>query len=280
MYIDAVIEVLEGHAETDWLASRLLAHLRRANAYDVGGVQALCSHLRKHEKLESFYHTAMSCPETEKIADEILPFVWMEHEQTGALVVASATCVRIFVFFVKEGELTVTLGYQDSADRKWRDCSGSALPAEWQVFFFSIWTNLVATAYLSSNPKHKIVTFQAPRPERRNKRGTKVLKPARKLVRTVIIDGVERVVTHQGVSYRVHANGWHPRRHKVGEFVRHCASGKTVKVRAHERGDESLGYVPWYDATNSDAQPRPTIRYKVQPDQSFYGDDLALEAGA
>ncbi|MGC2198469.1 MAG: hypothetical protein WA628_27605, partial [Terriglobales bacterium] len=61
-----------------------------------------------------------------------------------------------------------------------------------------------------------------------------------------------------------HAKGWHPRRHKVGEFFRHCASGKVVKVEAHERGDESLGYVPWYDASNSDAQLRPTVRYKVR----------------
>ena len=281
MLIDRFIEVMEQHRSTNQVARKVLAYLQRANAYEVGGVEALASYLQKRDTLVPFLQAALDYPDTGKFADEMLPFIWIEHGESGVLIAGSLTCVRIF-FLEDDGDrVHILCGYRDKSDGYWRYVGGRRMNADSESFFVQPLLRINVIAYLAANPRHKVVALQPSRCERKNKRGTKVLKPARKLVRTIIIDGVERVVTHQGVTYHIHAKGWHPRRHKVGEFSRRCASGKVVKVRAHERGDESLGYVPWYDTTNSEAQPRPTIRYKVQPDKSFYDDDgLFLQTGA
>jgi hypothetical protein len=127
---------------------------------------------------------------------------------------------------------------------------------------------LIITAWLASNPKCKVLTLQSAKPERMNQRKTKIIRPARKQVRTVVIDGIERVYdpATRSMVYKVYHP---PRRHEVMAHSRNLASGRTVLVKAHERGDISKGFVPWYGKSRP-TSPKPSPRFKVVPDASFF----------
>lgn len=275
MLIDNAIEMLEESTTDvpeDTEAKELLTLLKEAQAYDVGGVTALLSHMKKREGLESFLDTVLEHPGTPQSLSEMGPVVWMENIANfsfGCLIAFNEAERRTDAYFVnpqKRGYAKLTCLHHDET---WHYCT-SGEPAGNRVLF--IMQILFTTAYLASNPKNRIVTLQQGRDEKRNKRRTKVLKAKRKHVRTIIIDGVERIPDPaSGVpTYKVHARGWHCRRHKVTEHFRVYPSGKVVKIKGHERGDVAKGYVPWFSGDYFDISPQPKARYKVQPDKTFF----------
>lgn len=108
------------------------------------------------------------------------------------------------------------------------------------------------------------------RPGRRArvKKGKEV-KRALAEIRTIVIDGVEKIFTADGINFRVYARGWHVRRHNVREHERHYASGKVAIVRAFQRGDINLGFV-----SHESRAAQPETRFSVQPDKVFFDTDV------
>lgn len=275
MLIDSAIEMLEESTTDvpeDTEAKELLVLLKEAQAYDIGGVTALLSYMKKKEKLESFLVTVEEHPGTPDSLSKMGLLIWMEgiaNFPFGCLIVFNTVERRTDAYFVnpqKRGYARLTCLDDDET---WH-YSPSGEPAGNRILF--IMQILITTAYLASNPKNRIVTLQQGRDEKRNKRRTKVLKAKRKHVRTIIIDGVEIIPDPaSGVpTYKVHARGWHCRRHKVTEHFRVYPSGKVVKIKAHERGDAAKGYVPWFSGNYFDMSPKPNPRYRVQPDKAFF----------
>jgi len=275
MLIDKAIEMLEestADVPADTEAKELLTSLKEAQAYDIGGVTALLSYMKKREKLESFLDTVEEHPGTPDSLSKMGLFIWMEgiaNFPFGCLIVFNTVERRTDAYFVdpqKRGYAKMTCLHGEEA---WH-YGPSGEPAGNRILL--IMQILFTTAYLASNPKNQVVTVQQERGEKRNKRCTKVLRAKRKHVRTLIIDGVERI--HDPASgvptYEVHARGWHCRRHKVTEHFRVYPSGKVVKIKAHERGDLAKGYVPWFSGNYFDMSPQPKQRYKVQPDKTFF----------
>lgn len=119
-----------------------------------------------------------------------------------------------------------------------------------------------AIAQLTTNPAQG---GQEERAERQNNRGTKIIKAARSKVQMIVIDGVKRVVNNGVVKFRIHARGWHMRRHDVREHWRHLASGRVVRVNAHQRGDEKLGWIIHVPKP----EPREK-RYEIKPAAAFF----------
>jgi hypothetical protein len=119
-------------------------------------------------------------------------------------------------------------------------------------------TLLNGIIYFLAQPKTQLYTWRRGKDaERRSKHHT---KPALNTVRTIVIRGIHQINEPDGTedSYKVKKAGWHQRRHSVMEHWRHYKSGKTVKVKAHDRGNEALG----------------VVRYRVAPAKVFLGEYL------
>jgi hypothetical protein len=275
MLIDQAIERLEdcvaaGDAGPFDLEEikEILALLRHAPAYDIGGVHKLLSHLKDKGNFQCFMQDVEQHPGTTQSMYEMGKLIWLEGiEGTsyGFLVRFVPQEQQTDMFFIDVAKGGIVMCVCSDSDMIWRE-KKTGRPISDKVR--DLITVLITTAYLASNPKCEVITIQEGREETRNKRGTKVLRPKRKRVRTIIIDGVERIKANGVVSYRVHPRGWHVRRHKVAEHLRHLATGTVITVRAHERGDAALGFVPWFKGTfYFQQQPK---HYKVQPDQTFF----------
>jgi hypothetical protein len=270
MLIDKAIEMFEDVEGTEH--NQVLVFLKEAQAYDVGGVHALLSYMKKREKLKSFLDTVEQHPGTSESLAKMGQFIWMEgiaNSPFGCLIVFNPVEHRTDAHLVDpQGRGYAKLTCLDEDDTWHRLPDGEPVGNS----ILRIIQILLTTAYLASNPRNQIVTVQQERDEKRNKRSTKVLRPRRKQVRTIIIDGVERIPNPATgtPTFKVHARCWHCRRHKVIEHFRVYQSGKVVKIHAHERGDIARGYVPWFSGNYFDAPEKPNPRYKVLPDKSFF----------
>jgi hypothetical protein len=264
----AMFEDVEGEEH-----KQVLVHLKEAQAYDVGGVDALLRYLRKREKLTVFLDTVSEHPGTPESLTKMGRFIWMEgiaNSPFGCLIVFDPVECRTDAHLVDPQKREYAKLTCLDEDETWRYIPSGEPAGNSPLRIIQL---LLTTAYLASNPVNQIVTVQQPRDEKRNKRSTKVLRPRRQEVRCVIIDGVERIPNPATgtPTFKVHARGWHCRRHKVTEHFRVYQSGKVVKIRAHERGDITRGYVPWFSGNYFDTPQKP--RYRVQPDKSFFTID-------
>ena len=273
MQIDKAIEMFEDSEGDEH--NQVLAFLKEAQAYDVGGVDALLSYMRKREKLTAFLDSVSEHPGTPEELSKMGQVIWMEgiaNSTLGFLIVFNGAERRTDAHLIdaqKRGYAKLTCLDEDET---WRYTPSGEPAGNSPLRIIQI---LLTTAYLASNPRNQLVTVQQPRDEKRNKRSTKVLRPRRKQVRTIIIDGVERIPNPATGTppFKVHARGWHCRRHKVTEHFRVYQSGKVVKIHAHERGDITRGYVPWFSGNYFDTAQKPKPRYKVQPDKIFFTID-------
>lgn len=254
---------------------QVLVYLKEAQAHDVGGVDALLSYMRKRKKLTAFLDSVSEQPGTPEALSKMGQVIWMEG-------IANSTLGFLIVFNPAERRTDAHLidaqkrGYAKlvclDEGETWHYLPSGELAGNSILRIIQI---LLTTAFLASNPRNQLVTVQQPRDEKLNKRSTKVLRPRRKQVRCIIIDGVERIPNPATgtPTFKVHARGWHCRRHKVTEHFRFYPSGKIVKIAAHERGDVTRGYVPWFSRNYFDMAPKPRPRYKVQPDKIFFTID-------
>jgi hypothetical protein len=128
-------------------------------------------------------------------------------------------------------------------------------------------------AYFESDPASATISVKPGRPAKA--KNGKEVKRALAEIRTIVIDGVEKIFTTDGINFRVHARGWHVRRHNVREHERHYASGKVAIVRAFQRGDINLGFV-----SHESQAAQPETRFSVQPDKVFFDTEQKAKSTA
>lgn len=245
---------------------KLQSYLKTAVCYETSGIEHLHSHLEKQKKIDTLYRTANIIRKDDDSeffgpAVQIQP-TWMEWETSAR----SASLfwqeddriklVRLDHLFDLE---QITGGYEEFDTARLKTISDITNTLITNLVRFSL------VKWLEANPEHAVIHIRAHSAERRNKRGTKIIKAARSAVSVIVVDGVERRYIDGKTVWTVHAKGWHNRRHIVQPHVRHMASGKIVAVRGHERGDESVGWVK-RDAVISE------VRFRVDPAKIFYGE--------
>jgi hypothetical protein len=255
MLIDRTIDYMENGSGTQLGGTEpapvgeLLQSLRRSRAYEVSDLNAWMRHLTKKGTAQQLIAEVMSAnPEIEHSLERFMGrVIWIEDRNSG------------LIWFPGEGKALLVVEHDDGMEIKYSPATSQQLAHEADVVMHLI-------AYLAMKPIAQIVIAQQGRATRLNKRQTKTLKQARSEVRTVVIDGVERVFQPNGTFiHRVHSRGWHARRHEVAEHLRRYASGKVVRIEAHIRGDANLGYVPWFGRHD-----RTRTRYSVQPGKELF----------
>lgn len=280
MLVDRAIEMFEECIASDAgdfdLAEvqDLLTLIKHAPAYDVGGVDALLCAFKKKGNYASFMDEVVQHPGTVQSLFKMGPLVWMEGIGTsnGFLLRIDQRSQRTALCLVDVEKRGFVKFVRSDADMIWYETKAGKRLNNAPEYILDV---LMTTAYLASEPKTEIVVVQQGREEKRNKRGTKVLKAKRRQVHTIIIDGVSREVVNGMVTYKVHSRGWHTRRHKVSEHLRHYSSGRVIVIHAHERGNAALGFVPWFEGSHFQTLPK---HYKVKPDLSFYPAENAKAA--
>ena len=276
--------------------------ISRATAYEISGVMAFLSYLEKKCKLAEFFADAGSVASGEVDKAASAGAQWLEGEyqaddgvktRVGFLMLSrsawqlletpeisfseselttfSTDSVIVEYEALKDGSFKQTLffGKTDSWEANRSELSESDIKQKVERACLYAWL----VAYFESNPASATITVKPGR-RARVKKGKEV-KRALAEIRTIVIDGVEKIFTTDGINFRVHARGWHVRRHNVREHERHYASGKVAIVRAFQRGDINLGFV----SRESQAAQSET-RFSVQPNKVFFDTDQKAKGKA
>lgn len=237
-----------------------------ATAYEISGVSAFLNYLENKHKLEEFLADATLdsfSPHIRWLEGEYLSDGGQQKKHLGTLFACDAAEVLISEFEpLQNGSFKIVLirGNGDGWKARPQDAlSESEIDQKAERACLYAWL----VAYFESNPASATISVKPGRPAK-VKKGKEVKRPLAEM-RTIVIDGVEKIFTPNGVNFRVHARGWHVRRHSVREHERHYASGKVAIVRAFQRGDIKLGFV-----SNESSATQPETRFSVQPDKVFF----------
>jgi hypothetical protein len=264
-----------------WLArangpnNSALVQLNAAPAYEISGVMAFVRHLKKKGKLEEF---------TVDIDTAFSPgFRWLEGEDQaddgskkhlGFLVCAAGPRSFICEFEALhngsfKGAVLLAQNYPESQESTGDESGYGGTETKLERACLYAWL----VTYFESNPASATISVK---PGRRAKvKKGKELKRALAEMRTIVIDGVEKIFTADGINFRVHARGWHVRRHNVKEHERHYANGKVAIVRAFQRGDINLGFV-----SHESPAAQSETRFSVQPDKVFFDTEQKAKSAS
>jgi hypothetical protein len=234
-------------------------------AYEISGVTAFLNYLEKNHKLEEFLADTPlnSFPRRSLWSEgEYLSEDGNSKKHLGIILTSDATEVLISEFEpLQNGSFKVVVirGKDQWKARPQDALSESEIEQKVQRAFLYAWL----VGYFESNPASATISVKPGRPAK-VKNGKEVRRALAEM-RTIVIDGVEKIFTTDGINFRVHARGWHVRRHSVREHLRHYASGKVARVRAFLRGDINLGFV-----SHESQAVQPETRFSVQPDKVFF----------
>lgn len=254
-----------------------------ATAYEISGVMAFLSYLEKKCKLAEFFADAGLVTTATGAIDNAAPIkpCWLEGEyqssdgikkRVGLFMLGGAGGDSLIIEYepLKDGSFkqTTLLGRTTRWQSNQSELSESDIEQKAERACLYAWL----VAYFESNPASATITVKPGR-RARVKKGKEV-KRALAEIRTIVIDGVEKIFTTDGINFRVHARGWHVRRHNVREHERHYASGKVAIVCAFQRGDINLGFVSHESAAHSET------RFSVQPDKVFFNAEQKVKSTA
>jgi hypothetical protein len=261
-----------------WLqrSGSIPAFITSATAYEISGVTAFLNYLEKKQKLEEFLADATLdsfSRHTRWLEGEYLSDDANSKKHLGILFASDAAEVVISEFEpLQNGSFKIVL-IRGTADQ-WKARPEDALSEseiEQKVERACLYAWLVA--YFESDPASATISVKPGRPAKA--KNGKEVKRALAEIRTIVIDGVEKIFTTDGINFRVHARGWHVRRHNVREHERHYASGKVAIVRAFQRGDINLGFV-----SHESQAAQPETRFSVQPDKVFFDTEQKAKSTA
>jgi hypothetical protein len=238
-------------------------------AYEISGVMAFLSYLEKKCKLAEFFADAGLVTTATSAIDNAASSkaCWLEGEyqssdgikkHVGFFMLGGAGRDSLIIEYesLKDGSFkqTALLG----KTTRWQSSRSDELSEsdiEQKAERACLYAWLVA--YFESHPASATITVKPGRRARVKK--AKEVKRALAEIRTIVIDGVEKIFTADGITFRVHARGWHVRRHNVREHERHYASGKVAIVRAFQRGDINLGFV-FHESRDAQSETRFSVR--------------------